>query len=76
MDVTSSMQRLEEDGISVALTHEKLAAEAAMNAVRSSKAGAIVLFAGEHGVQPIMPARLRRLQELRVITSTVGLLSS
>lgn len=55
------MQQLQEDSIWVALTHKKLAAETAMNAVRSSKAGAIVLFAGEYGVQTSLPARLRRL---------------
>lgn len=36
----------EEDGVFVALTHDTLDAVAIMNKVRSSKAGAIVLFAG------------------------------
>ena len=40
-------QCIKEDGISVALTHGSLDARAVMNEVRSPKAGAIVLFAGQ-----------------------------
>ena len=40
-------QCIKEDGISVALTHGLLDARAVMNEVRSPKAGAIVLFAGQ-----------------------------
>ena len=42
---------IKEDGISVALTHGLLDARAIMNEVRSPKAGAIVLFAGQY--QPL-----------------------
>ena len=41
-------QSIKEDGISVALTHGILDARAVMNEVRSPKAGAIVLFAGQY----------------------------
>lgn len=41
-------QCIKEDGVSVALTHELLDARAVMNEVRSPKAGAIVLFAGQY----------------------------
>ena len=41
-------QSIREDGISVALTHGLLDARAIMNEVRSPKAGAIVLFAGQY----------------------------
>ena len=41
-------QCIKEDGISVALTHGLLDARAVMNEVRSPKAGAIVLFAGQY----------------------------
>lgn len=60
MDVPNTMQQLKEDGICVALTHEALTAEAAINAVRSPKAGAIVLFAGEHVIELNPRGRLRR----------------
>lgn len=40
-------QCIREDGVSVALTHGLLDARAVMNEVRSPKAGAIVLFAGQ-----------------------------
>ena len=39
-------EQQEEDGISVALTHETLNPTLAMTKVKSPKAGAIVLFAG------------------------------
>lgn len=55
------MQQIKEEGIVVALTHNELTAESAMNAVKSPKAGAIVLFAGEHQGQRNPPARLSRL---------------
>lgn len=54
------MQQLKEDDISVALTHEKLVTEVAMNTVRRPQAGAIVLFAGEHGVQPNLAGRSKK----------------
>lgn len=40
-------QCIKEEGISIALTHGSLDARAVMNEVRSPKAGAIVLFAGQ-----------------------------
>lgn len=61
MEVTNPKQQIKEEGITVALTHAELAAELAINAVRSPKAGAIVLFAGEHREQRISSARLSRL---------------
>ena len=40
------LEKEEEEGISVALTHETLSPLLVMNKVKSPKAGAIVLFAG------------------------------
>lgn len=47
-DSKVSTPYLREDGISVALTHDYLDARAIMAEVRSPRAGAIVLFAGEN----------------------------
>lgn len=46
-ETQASIQHLEGEDISVALTHEPLDAREIMNQVKSPKAGAIVLFAGE-----------------------------
>ena len=42
----TEIQQLSDDGITVALTHSQLDITAATSAVKSPKAGAIVLFAG------------------------------
>lgn len=56
-----AMQQIKEEGITVALTPDELAATSAIDLVRSPKAGAIVLFAGERRAKQNLPARLRRL---------------
>ena len=43
----SQPQRLAEEGIVVALTHQTLEVQPIINSVKSPKAGAVVLFAGE-----------------------------
>lgn len=47
VDSKLSTQPLKEQGISVALNHDYLDVGTIMDEVRSPKAGAIVLFAGE-----------------------------
>lgn len=44
---TESLTELQEDTCYVAVAHDDIDAKAAMDRVRSPKAGAIVLFAGD-----------------------------